>query len=70
MISDIDKLIVALCVIFAIISAILISNKFHNARSFIERVIGIIFASIGFFWTYIFTIHIVVKYFLIINIGL
>ena len=67
--SDIDKLIIALCVIFGIMTAIIISNKFHKATSFFERVVGVILASIGFFWTYIITIHLVIKYLTISFIG-
>ena len=69
MVSEIDKLIVAMCVIFGIMTAIIISNKWHNAKSLFERIIGDIFASIGFFWVYLITIHIVLKYLLVINIG-
>ena len=69
MVSDIDKLIIALCVIFGVITAIIISNKWHDAKSFFERTIGVIFVSIGFFWVYLITIHIVLKYLLVISIG-
>ena len=36
--SDIDKLIIALCVIFGIMTAIIISNKFHKATSFNQNI--------------------------------
>ena len=47
-----EKLIAALCVIFGIMTSIIISNKFHKATSFFERVVGVILGSIGFFFTY------------------
>ena len=55
----IDKLIITQCVIFAILTSIIISNKWHNAKSFFERVIGVIFCSVGFYWTYFLTIYLV-----------
>ena len=64
-----EKLIAALCVIFGIMTSIIISNKFHKATSFFERVVGVILGSIGFFWTYIITIHLVIKYLTISFIG-
>jgi len=70
MVSEIDKLIVAMCVIFGIMTAIIISNKWHNAKSLFERIIGDIFASFGFFWMYLIIIHVVIKYLNINNIGL
>jgi len=57
--SEINKLIFALCVIFSILTSIIISNKWHEASSFFERVVGVIFCSIGFFWTYVITIYLV-----------
>ena len=65
----VDKLIVTQCVTFAILTSIIISNKFHDAKSFFERVVGVILASIGFFCTYMITIHLVIKYLTISNIG-
>ena len=55
----VDKLIVTQCVTFAILTSIIISNKFHDAKSFFERIIGVVFASIGFFWTYLFSIYLI-----------
>jgi len=55
----VDKLIVTQCVTFAILTSIIISNKFHDAKSFFERIIGVVLASIGFFWTYLFSIYLI-----------
>ena len=58
----VDKLIITQCVIFGIMTSIIISNKWHNANSFFERVVGVILGSIGFIYTYAITIHFVIKY--------
>ena len=55
----VDKLIVTQCVTFAILTSIIISNKWHNTKSFFERVIGVILCSVGFYWTYFLTIYLV-----------
>ena len=65
----VDKLIITQCVIFGIMPSIIISNKWHDAKSFFERVVGVILASIGFYFTYLATIHLVIKYFTISIIG-
>ena len=55
----VDKLIITQCVIFAILTIIIISNKWHDAKSFFERVVGVILCSVGFYWTYFLTIYLV-----------
>ena len=63
------KLITALCVIFGIMTSIIISNKWHDSKSFFERVVGVILSSVGFFFTYAITIHLAIKYLNISFIG-
>ena len=48
----VDKLIITQCVIFGIMTSIIISNKWHVAKSFFERVVGVILGSVGFIFTY------------------
>ena len=65
----VDKLIITQCIIFGIMTSIIISNKWHGAKSFFERVIGVILGSVGFIFTYAITIHFAIKYLNISFIG-
>ena len=65
----VDKLIITQCVIFGIMTSIIVSNRWHDAKSFFERVIGVILGSVGYIFLYAITIHFAIKYFNISFIG-